>query len=117
MGPLPPACTRWARWWPGCRPRRRSRDLDCAEANGWTKTTRKPVDVTRTPARPKKLTFNARLLSPGAPFGYSEYSPAQMDSQTTTPAIIGIDLGTTNCALACTRGDTVEVFPIPQLVN
>jgi hypothetical protein len=33
------------------------------------------------------------------------------------PAIIGIDLGTTNCALAFTREDSVDVFPIPQLVN
>ncbi len=32
-------------------------------------------------------------------------------------AVIGIDLGTTNCALAFSRGDAVEVFPIPQLVN
>ncbi len=31
--------------------------------------------------------------------------------------IIGIDLGTTNCALAATRGEAVEVFAIPQLVN
>src|SRR5579863_2863934 len=34
-----------------------------------------------------------------------------------SPEIIGIDLGTTNSALAFTRGDRVEVFPIPQLVN
>jgi len=33
-----------------------------------------------------------------------------------TPAI-GVDLGTTNCALAYTDGDAVELFPIPQLVN
>jgi molecular chaperone DnaK (HSP70) len=31
--------------------------------------------------------------------------------------IIGIDLGTTNCALAFTRADAVEVFAIPQFVN
>jgi molecular chaperone DnaK (HSP70) len=30
---------------------------------------------------------------------------------------IGIDLGTTNCALAHTRGEAVEQFAIPQLVN
>jgi len=30
---------------------------------------------------------------------------------------IGIDLGTTNCALAYTRGDVVEQFAIPQLVH
>ena len=30
---------------------------------------------------------------------------------------IGIDLGTTNCALAYTRGDAVEQFAIPQLVH
>ena len=38
-------------------------------------------------------------------------------SGSVSPAIIGIDLGTTNCALASTRGDTVEIFAIPQLVN
>jgi molecular chaperone DnaK (HSP70) len=32
-------------------------------------------------------------------------------------SIIGIDLGTTNSALAFSRDDAVEVFPIPQLVN
>jgi len=31
--------------------------------------------------------------------------------------VIGIDLGTTNCALAYTRGDAVELFPIPQFVH
>lgn len=31
--------------------------------------------------------------------------------------VIGIDLGTTNCALARAGGDQVEVFAIPQLVN
>src|SRR5579871_1159255 len=31
--------------------------------------------------------------------------------------MIGIDLGTTNCALAYTRGEAVELFPIPQLVH
>lgn len=32
--------------------------------------------------------------------------------------VIGIDLGTTNCALAFTReGDGVELFSVPQLVN
>ncbi len=31
--------------------------------------------------------------------------------------VIGIDLGTTNCALASTHGDAVEQFAIPQLVN
>ena len=31
--------------------------------------------------------------------------------------IIGIDLGTTNCALAYTRGEAVEQFAIPQLVH
>jgi molecular chaperone DnaK (HSP70) len=31
--------------------------------------------------------------------------------------IIGIDLGTTNCALAYSRNDAVEVFPILQFVN
>src|ERR1700692_2690805 len=30
---------------------------------------------------------------------------------------IGIDLGTTNCALAYTRGEKVKQFAIPQLVN
>ena len=30
---------------------------------------------------------------------------------------IGIDLGTTNCALAYTRGDAVELFLIPQYVH
>ena len=34
-----------------------------------------------------------------------------------TSNIIGIDLGTTNCALAYTREETVEVFAIPQLVH
>ncbi len=32
-------------------------------------------------------------------------------------AVIGIDLGTTNCALAYTRGESVEQFAIPQLVH
>ncbi len=32
-------------------------------------------------------------------------------------AVIGIDLGTTNCALAYTQGETVEQFAIPQLVH
>ncbi len=31
--------------------------------------------------------------------------------------VIGIDLGTTNSALAYTQGETVEVFQIPQLVH
>lgn len=31
--------------------------------------------------------------------------------------VIGIDLGTTNCALGYTRGERVELFPIPQLVH
>ena len=31
--------------------------------------------------------------------------------------VIGIDLGTTNCALAYTAGETVEQFAIPQLVQ
>jgi molecular chaperone DnaK (HSP70) len=31
--------------------------------------------------------------------------------------IIGIDLGTTNCALAFSKGEAVEVFAVPQLVN
>ena len=31
--------------------------------------------------------------------------------------VIGIDLGTTNSALAYTRGDAVNLFPIPQLVH
>lgn len=31
--------------------------------------------------------------------------------------VIGIDLGTTNSALAFSSGDTVEIFPIPQLVH
>ena len=32
-------------------------------------------------------------------------------------SIIGIDLGTTNCALAFTQGETVEQFAIPQFVH
>jgi molecular chaperone DnaK (HSP70) len=31
--------------------------------------------------------------------------------------VIGIDLGTTNCTLAYTRGESVEQFAIPQLVH
>jgi molecular chaperone DnaK (HSP70) len=31
--------------------------------------------------------------------------------------VIGIDLGTTNCALAYTDGESVEQFAIPQLVH
>jgi molecular chaperone DnaK (HSP70) len=31
--------------------------------------------------------------------------------------VIGIDLGTTNCALAYTQGESVEQFAIPQLVH
>ena len=33
------------------------------------------------------------------------------------PTTIGIDLGTTNCSLAYTHGEAVELLPIPQLVN
>jgi molecular chaperone DnaK (HSP70) len=33
------------------------------------------------------------------------------------PDVIGIDLGTTNSALAYTREEAVQVFAIPQLVN
>jgi molecular chaperone DnaK (HSP70) len=40
-----------------------------------------------------------------------------LEYSVSNPAIIGIDLGTTNCALAFTREDSVDVFPIPQLVN
>ncbi|MGH9558718.1 MAG: Hsp70 family protein [Bryobacteraceae bacterium] len=40
-----------------------------------------------------------------------------MRSSLLPAGIIGIDLGTTNCALAYTRDEAVEVFPIPQLVN
>jgi molecular chaperone DnaK (HSP70) len=32
-------------------------------------------------------------------------------------AVIGIDLGTTNCALSYTQGESVEQFTIPQLVQ
>ena len=32
-------------------------------------------------------------------------------------SVIGIDLGTTNCALAYTQGESVEQFAIPQLVE
>ena len=31
--------------------------------------------------------------------------------------VIGIDLGTTNCALAYAHGEAVEQFAIPQLVH
>ena len=31
--------------------------------------------------------------------------------------VIGIDLGTTNCALAHTRGEAVELFAVPQFVH
>ena len=31
--------------------------------------------------------------------------------------VIGIDLGTTNCALAYSQGEAVEVFPVRQFVN
>jgi molecular chaperone DnaK (HSP70) len=34
-----------------------------------------------------------------------------------SPATIGIDLGTTNCALAYTTGEAVELFQIPQFVH
>jgi len=34
-----------------------------------------------------------------------------------TSPVIGIDLGTTNCALAFTNGETVELFSIPQFVH
>jgi molecular chaperone DnaK (HSP70) len=47
----------------------------------------------------------------------SSVRPNRAGSSPPAPAVIGIDLGTTNCALACTRGDAVELFPIPQLVN
>jgi molecular chaperone DnaK (HSP70) len=38
-------------------------------------------------------------------------------SQPSTRPVIGIDLGTTNSALAYTAGDAVELFQIPQLVH
>ncbi len=31
--------------------------------------------------------------------------------------VIGIDLGTTNCALAVTRDEQVQQFAIPQLIH
>ena len=31
--------------------------------------------------------------------------------------VVGIDLGTTNCALAYTRGEAVEMFAVPQFVH
>jgi len=31
--------------------------------------------------------------------------------------VIGIDLGTTNCALAYSRGDAIEPFSVPQFVH
>ena len=40
-----------------------------------------------------------------------------MTENTEARAAIGIDLGTTNCALAYTQNDTVEQFAIPQFVN
>ncbi len=40
-----------------------------------------------------------------------------MTETATGRAVIGIDLGTTNCALAYTEGDRVEQFLIPQLVH
>jgi molecular chaperone DnaK (HSP70) len=40
-----------------------------------------------------------------------------MPAHTETSGVIGIDLGTTNCALAYTDGEVVEQFAIPQLVH
>ncbi len=40
-----------------------------------------------------------------------------MQNPSEAHAVIGVDLGTTNCALAYTRGEAVELFPIPQLVH
>ena len=40
-----------------------------------------------------------------------------VSSRTIGAEIIGIDLGTTNCALAFTQAGAVEVFTIPQFVN
>src|ERR1700681_4121148 len=50
------------------------------------------------------------------------YAYALLEGQIlSTPAeispVIGIDLGTTNCALAYTNGDKVELFSIPQFVH
>ena len=40
-----------------------------------------------------------------------------MSERTETAAVIGIDLGTTNCALAYTQGEAVRQFAIPQFVH
>ena len=40
-----------------------------------------------------------------------------MSKSTTPHPVIGIDLGTTNCALAYTREEAVEIFDIPQYVH
>lgn len=40
-----------------------------------------------------------------------------MSKPANATAVIGIDLGTTNCALAFTRGETVQQFAIPQYVH
>jgi len=41
----------------------------------------------------------------------------QTEARSLPTSVIGIDLGTTNCALAYTRGEMVDVFPIAQLIN
>ncbi len=41
----------------------------------------------------------------------------RLDLEIQVKSVIGIDLGTTNCALAYTDGESVEQFAIPQLVH
>ncbi len=43
--------------------------------------------------------------------------PQKTSNNSETRPVIGIDLGTTNCALAYSQGEGVEMFPIRQLVH
>src|SRR6266852_8037895 len=52
--------------------------------------------------------------SRGAAPSVSKYVPS---GAAQVKPVIGIDLGTTNCALAFTRDERVEQFAIPQLIH
>jgi molecular chaperone DnaK (HSP70) len=49
--------------------------------------------------------------------GYRAVVAARQPGDAEVKPVIGIDLGTTNCALAYTHGESVEQFAIPQLVH
>src|SRR5262249_43447163 len=49
--------------------------------------------------------------------GVKQYCLCKTRNRILPTSVIGIDLGTTNSALAYSRGEAVEVFPVLQFVN